>query len=132
MQQECVPVLRNANLKLNSDSKWCILLVFLGVKSPQPHLLPSAPHFYVFSFNSIFLFAILSCFNPNETFHLAFYHVCSAMFVYIRIPPNNPIIMCMPGLDPSLSLLSEVSHSSHPNYPSNPSHPNHPNQPSHP
>ena len=127
MQQECVRVLRNANLKLNSDSKWCILLFFLEVKSPQPHLLPSAPHFYVFSFNSIFLFAILSCFNPNETFHLAFCHVCLHSH-----PPNNPIIMCMRNLGPSLSLFSEVSHSSHPNHPSNPSHPNHPNQPSHP
>ena len=38
---------------------------------------PSASHFHVFfPLNSTFRFAILSCFNPAETFHLAFRYVC--------------------------------------------------------
>ena len=43
----------------------CILLFFLffqGIKLPQAHLLPSALHFHVFSFNSTFRFAILGAF----------------------------------------------------------------------
>ena len=61
-----------------------------------------------FSFNSTFRFAILRCFNPTETFHFA-----SAMFVYIRVPPNNPIYEQAPSLHGFhwLSLFSEVSYS---------------------
>ena len=43
----------------------CILLFFFffqGIKLPQAHLLPSALHFHVFSFNSTFRFAILGAF----------------------------------------------------------------------
>ena len=84
----------------------CILLVFLEVKLLQAHLLPSASHFHVFFFfNSTFHFAILSCFNPAETFHSAF-----RMFVYIRVPPNNAINGSTPSLGPRLSLFSEVSY----------------------
>ena len=83
----------------------CILLVFLQVKLPEAHLLPSASHFHVFFFNSTFHFAILSCFNPAETFHSAF-----RMFVYIRVPPNNAINGSTPSLGPRLSLFSEVSY----------------------
>ena len=105
IQREYVRLLRNANLKLNSDSTWiCILLVFLEVKSPQAHL-PSASEFHVVSFNSTFRFAILSCFNPAETFHFA-----SAMFVYIHLPPNIPINARLPSLGPRLSLFSEESY----------------------
>ena len=32
------------------------------------------------------------------------------MFVYIRVPPNNPINARAPSLDPRLSLISEVSY----------------------
>ena len=58
----------------------CILLFFLfflfqGIKLPQAHL-HSASHFHVFSFNSTFRFATLSCFNPAETFLFSFRHVC--------------------------------------------------------
>ena len=56
----------------------CILLVFLGVRSPQAHLLPSASHFGFFfvCFSSTFRFVLLSCFNPAETSRFAFRHVC--------------------------------------------------------
>ena len=48
---------RNSNFKLNKAStRICILLVFLEVKSPQAHLLPSASQFYVSSFISTFRF----------------------------------------------------------------------------
>ena len=56
----------------------CILLFFFffqGIKLPQAHL-HSASHFHVFSFNSTFRFATLSCFNPAETFLFSFRHVC--------------------------------------------------------
>ena len=79
----------------------CILLVFLEVKSPQAHLFPSDSHFHVFfSFNSTFRFAILSCFNPAETFHLGFRHVC--LHSLPPSPPNNPInarAVWVPGYD---------------------------------
>ena len=105
IQREYVRLLKNANLKLNSDSTWiCILLVFLEVKSPQAHL-PSASEFHVVSFNSTFRFAILSCFNPAETFHFA-----SSMFVYIHLPPNIPINARLPSLGPRLLLFSEESY----------------------
>ena len=53
MKREYVRLLRNSNFKLNKAStRICILLVFLEVKSPQAHLLPSASHFYVSSFIS--------------------------------------------------------------------------------
>ena len=35
----------------------------------------------------------------------------STMFVYIRVPPNNPINARAPSLGPRLSLFSEVSYS---------------------
>ena len=57
----------------------CILLFFFSffqsIKLPQAHL-HSASHFHVFSFNSTFRFATLSCFNPAETFLFSFRHVC--------------------------------------------------------
>ena len=58
-----------------------------------------------FSFNSTFRFAILSCLTPPK-------HSISlpAIFVYIRVPPNNPINARAPSLDPRLSLFSEVSY----------------------
>ena len=64
-RQEYVRLLQNANLKLNSDNtRICILLVFLEVKSSQAHL------------PSTFRFGILSCFNPAATFYFAFRQVC--------------------------------------------------------
>ena len=33
------------------------------------------------------------------------------MFVYIRVPPNNPINARAPSFGPRLSLFSEVSYS---------------------
>ena len=86
--REYVRLLRNPNLKLNSEStRICILLVFLGVKSPKAHP-PPASHFHVlFLFNSTFCFAILSCFKPVETFYFAFRHVC----LHSHVPPNNAI-----------------------------------------
>ena len=71
----------------------CILLVFLEVKLPRHIFLQLHIFMFFFSFNSTFRFAILSCFNPAETFHFAF-----RMFVYIRVPPNNPINMRAPSL----------------------------------
>ena len=47
-------------------------------------------------------FEILSCFNPASL---------SAMFVYIRVPPNSPINARAPSLGPRLSLFSEGSYS---------------------
>ena len=93
---------RIKKLKLNSvGTRICILLVFLEVKSPQPHL-PLVSHFdvFFFSFISPFRFAILSCLNS------AF----RSMFVYIQVPPNNPINARAPSLGPRLSLFSEVSY----------------------
>ena len=84
----------------------CILLVFLHVKLPQAHLLPSVSHFHFFSFNFTFHFAILSCFIPAETFRLA-----SAMPVFTFASPlNNPINLRAPSSGPRLSLFSEVSY----------------------
>ena len=56
-----------------------------------------------FSFNSTFRFAILSCLTPPK-------HSISllAVFVYIRVPPNNPINARAPSWDPR--LISEVSY----------------------
>ena len=66
-------------------------------------------HFHVFfSFNSTFRFAILSCFNPLK--HSTSLSALSAMFVYIRVPTNNPINARAPSLGPRLSLFSEVSY----------------------
>ena len=102
IQREYVHLLRKADLKLNSNS---ILLVFFEVKSPQAHL-PSASHFFVFfPFNSTFHFAILNCFDPAETFHVAFRRV----YLNSR-PPNNPINAPAPSLGPRLSLFSKVSY----------------------
>ena len=57
MKREYVRLLRNSNFKLNyASTRICILLVFLEVKSPQAHLLPSASQFYVSSFISTFRF----------------------------------------------------------------------------
>ena len=57
MKREYVRLLRNSNFKLNyANTRICILLVFLEVKSPQAHLLPSASQFYVSSFISTFHF----------------------------------------------------------------------------
>ena len=58
-----------------------------------------------FSVNSTSRFAILSCFNPAETFHFSV-----RLFVYIRSPPppNNLINARAPNLDPRLSLFFEV------------------------
>ena len=86
--REYVRLLRNANLKLNSEStRICILLVFLEVKSPQVHP-PPASHFDVlFPFNYTFCSAILSCFKPVETIHFACRHVC----LHSHVPPNNPL-----------------------------------------
>ena len=57
MKREYVRLLRNSNFKLNyANTRICILLVFLEVKSPQAHLLPSASQFYVSSFISTFRF----------------------------------------------------------------------------
>ena len=47
-------------------------------------------------------------FNPAETFHSTY--PLTAMFVYIRVPPNNSINARVPSLGPSLSLFSEVSY----------------------
>ena len=41
---------------------FCFFFFFQGIKLPQAHLLPSALHFHVFSFNSTFRFAILGAF----------------------------------------------------------------------
>ena len=56
-KREYVRLLRNSNFKLNyANTRICILLVFLEVKSPQVHLIPSASQFYVSSFISTFHF----------------------------------------------------------------------------
>ena len=69
----------------------------------------SAVHFYaLLSFNSTFCFAILSCFNPAETFLFTFRYVC--LFVYIRVPQNDPINVRVPSLGPRLSFFPEVSY----------------------
>ena len=61
MKREYLRLLRNANFKLNyANTRICILLVFLEVKSPQAHFPPSALQFYVFSFISTFRFFFLS------------------------------------------------------------------------
>ena len=49
---EYVRLLRNVNLKLNSDSTRCILLVFLVVKSPRGIFLLQLHIFMFLSFNS--------------------------------------------------------------------------------
>ena len=78
-------------------------MVFVGVKLPQAHILPSASHFLVFSFNSTFRFAILSCFIPLR--------FAPCLFTFASPPPpNNPINARAPSLGPRLSLFSEVSH----------------------
>ena len=62
MKREYVRLLRNANLKLNHASiRICILLVFLKVKSPQAHLLPSVSQFHNFSFFRLPFFSEVSC-----------------------------------------------------------------------
>ena len=60
---------------------------------------------FFFSVNSTFRFAIFSCLT--ELKHST---SLSAMFVYIRKPPNNPINACAPRLSPRLSLFYEVSY----------------------
>ena len=110
IQREYVRSLRDANLKLNSDStRICILLVFLEVKLPQAHL-PSASHFHVFFLSiptSVLLFwAVLTPLKHSTSL--------SAMFVYIHVPPNNPINARAPSLSPRLSLFSEVSYRAQP------------------
>ena len=61
MKREYVRLLRNAKLKLNyASTRICILLVFLKVKSPQAHLLPSASQFYVYSFFAFLFFSEVS------------------------------------------------------------------------
>ena len=58
-----------------------------------------------FSFNSTFRFAILSCFIPAETFHLAFRQVC----LHFRSPQVMPYMRAL-SLGPRPSLFSEVSY----------------------
>ena len=84
---------------------WSCFTVDFEVNLSQAHLLPLASHSHVFSFNSTFRFANLSCLTPPK-------HSISllAMFVYIRVPPNNPRNAPAPSLDPRLSLFSEVSY----------------------
>ena len=105
IQREYVLLLRNANLNLNCDSTWCILLVLLEVKSPQLHLLSSS-HFYVFflsiSRSALLLSAVLIQMKHSSSL--------SAMFVYIRVFPNNLINARAPSSGPRLSLFSEVSY----------------------
>ena len=60
---------------------------------------------FFFSVNSTFRFAIFSCLTG-----LKHSTSLSAMFVYIRKPPNNPINACAPRLSPRLSLFYEVSY----------------------
>ena len=60
---------------------------------------------FSFVLGSVSHFAILSCFNPAETFHFAFRHVCLR-----SRPSNNPINARAPRLGPRLSLFSEVSY----------------------
>ena len=105
IQREYVLLLRNANLNLNCDSTRCILLVLLEVKSPQLHLL-SASHFYVFflsiSRSVLLLLAVLIQMKLSSSL--------SAMFIYIRVPPNNLINERAPSLGPRLSFFSQVSY----------------------
>ena len=60
---------------------------------------------FFFSVNSTFRFAIFSCLTG-----LKHSTSLSAMFVYIRKPPNNPINACAPRSSPRLSLFYEVSY----------------------
>ena len=62
----------------------CILPVFLEVKLPQAHPLPSASHFFSLQFH----------------IPLRFRHVC----LHLR-PPNNPINERAPSLGARLSLF---------------------------
>ena len=106
IQREYVLLLRNANLNLNCDSTRCILQVFLEVESPQAHL-PSASHFYVFFFLSISRSVLLLSAVLIQMKHSS---SLSAMFVYIRVSPNNLINARAPSSGPRLSLFSEVSY----------------------
>ena len=84
----------------------CILLVFRVVKSFQAHSLPSAVHYHVqfrLPFCNVLLFWAVLTPLKHSTSH-------SAMFVYIRVPPNNPIDAGAPRLGPRLSLLSKVGY----------------------
>ena len=95
-------------LKLNYDStQICFLLVFLEVKI--------APDTSFFSFTFLCFF----CSIPPSAAVLIFCAVLtplkhstslSAMFVYIHVPPNNPINARAPSLGPRLSLSFEVSY----------------------
>ena len=90
IQREYVRLLWKANLKLNSDS---ILLSGFsqGVESPQAHLLPSASRFYVFFFFQFHLpFCYFELFKHSTSL--------SAMFVYIRVSPYDPINARAPSL----------------------------------
>ena len=83
IQREYVRLPRNANLKLNSDSTRIFIFHSSGFSRskipPGRHIFLQLHIFMFLSFNSTFRFAILSCqcFNPAETFHFAFRHVCS-------------------------------------------------------
>ena len=80
---------------------WSWILVFLEVKSPKAHLLPSASHFCFPP--SVFLFwAVLTSLKHST--------LLSAMFVFICVPPNHPINARVLSLGPRLSLFSEGSY----------------------
>ena len=54
---------KKSSLKQFHGAFFCFFFFFFqGIKLPQAHLLPSALHFHVFSFNSTFRFAILGAF----------------------------------------------------------------------
>ena len=71
---------------------------------------------FFFPFNSTFRFAILSCFNPAETFHYSVRHVCLHSPHPARPPPPPPpnnLINARArasSLDPRLPLDFEVSY----------------------
>ena len=93
---------KNPSLKLfHGAFSW----FFSGYYSPR----------YIFPFSFTFLFFFLSippsvllCWAPLTT--LKHSTSLSAIFVYIRVPPNNPLTVRAPSLGPRPSLFSEVSY----------------------
>ena len=67
---------------------------------------PGTSSSFSFTFSCFFFqFHLPLCY-----FELKHFSSLSAMFVYIRVPANNPINAHAPSLGPRLSLFSEVSY----------------------
>ena len=75
------------------------------LRKNRPRYTSAARFYALLSFNSTFRFAILSCFNPAETFLFTFRYVC----LHSR-SPKLPHKCTPPSLGPRLSLFPEVSY----------------------